>query len=207
MTGKVKTKKPYNNTKNRSLSNIVGDFLTAMDWAAGETPALNNVGQITTAINQGIAALAAAGGGTLFIPPGCSYNEAGLVHSSSVTVLDVTTPGKIRVLSANAGSVLPINVGGFVIKSATKSGIFLRADVDGSFNAPFLQLLNEDTGQLAGLQALFAQVGSTLDIAETSEPAAPADGARLFVRDNGSGKAQLCVRFPSGPTQIISTQS
>jgi hypothetical protein len=46
-----------------------------------------------------------------------------------------------------------------------------------------------------------------VEMIEQSEPIAPAtNGARLFVRDNGSGKTQLCVRFATGATQIISTE-
>ena len=33
--------------------------------------------------------------------------------------------------------------------------------------------------------------------------AAPSGAARLFVRTNGSGKVELCVRFPSGAVQVI----
>jgi hypothetical protein len=40
------------------------------------------------------------------------------------------------------------------------------------------------------------------------DPDAPAaNAARLFVRDNGSGKEQLCVRFPTGAVQVIATES
>jgi hypothetical protein len=40
-----------------------------------------------------------------------------------------------------------------------------------------------------------------------TDPAAPAAGrARLFVRDNGSGKTQLCVRFSTGVVQVLATQ-
>ncbi len=45
------------------------------------------------------------------------------------------------------------------------------------------------------------------DISEIAEPAAPAaDTGRLFVKDNGSGKSQLCVRFATGATQVIATE-
>jgi len=37
-------------------------------------------------------------------------------------------------------------------------------------------------------------------------PAPTADNARLFVRDNGSGKTQLCVRFNTGAVQVLATQ-
>jgi hypothetical protein len=34
----------------------------------------------------------------------------------------------------------------------------------------------------------------------------PANTARLYLKDNGSGKAQLCVRFETGAVQVIATQ-
>ena len=40
-----------------------------------------------------------------------------------------------------------------------------------------------------------------------STPAAPtADRAQLFLRDNGSGKSELCVQFASGPVQVLATE-
>jgi len=45
------------------------------------------------------------------------------------------------------------------------------------------------------------------EMQEISNPQAPtANKARLFVRDNGSGKTQLCVRFNTGGVQVIKTQ-
>jgi hypothetical protein len=45
------------------------------------------------------------------------------------------------------------------------------------------------------------------EMQEMSTPAAPiANRARLFVRDNGLGKTQLCVRFPTGAVQVIKTE-
>lgn len=46
-----------------------------------------------------------------------------------------------------------------------------------------------------------------IDITEASTPSAPAaNKCRLFVRDNGSGKTQLCALFSSGAVQVIATQ-
>jgi len=40
-----------------------------------------------------------------------------------------------------------------------------------------------------------------------ADPPAPAvDTGRLFLRDNGSGKTQLCVRFNTGAVQVLATQ-
>jgi hypothetical protein len=49
---------------------------------------------------------------------------------------------------------------------------------------------------------------SYIDLVEQSaDPAAPAaNHLRIFAKDNGSGKTQLAVRFPTGATQIISTE-
>lgn len=45
------------------------------------------------------------------------------------------------------------------------------------------------------------------EIGEVATPAAPgANKARLFVRDNGAGKTQLCVRFATGTVKVLATE-
>jgi hypothetical protein len=47
----------------------------------------------------------------------------------------------------------------------------------------------------------------TLDMPE-STPGPPPDGkVRLFARDNGSGKAQLCVQFATGGPIVLATEA
>ena len=47
-----------------------------------------------------------------------------------------------------------------------------------------------------------------VEIAEIATPAAPGGNrARLFVRDNGAGKTQLCVLFPTGAVKVLATES
>lgn len=42
---------------------------------------------------------------------------------------------------------------------------------------------------------------------EIADPAAPAtNNARLYAKDNGAGKTQLAVRFPTGAVQILATE-
>ena len=42
---------------------------------------------------------------------------------------------------------------------------------------------------------------------EIADPAAPlANAGRLYFRDNGKGKSQLVVRFPTGAVQVIATE-
>lgn len=46
-----------------------------------------------------------------------------------------------------------------------------------------------------------------LEMNGANEPAAPsANRGRLYFRDNGSGKTQLVVRFPTGAVQVIATE-
>ena len=46
-----------------------------------------------------------------------------------------------------------------------------------------------------------------LRLFEVTTPSAPgADGGSLFVKDNGAGKSQLCVRFNTGAVQVIATE-
>lgn len=48
---------------------------------------------------------------------------------------------------------------------------------------------------------------SAWEFEEMTAPAAPAaNRARLFCQDNGSGKSRLCVRFPTGATQVLATE-
>jgi hypothetical protein len=46
------------------------------------------------------------------------------------------------------------------------------------------------------------------ELTEISTPAAPlTNRARLFLRDNGSGLTQLCVRFHTGSVKVLATQT
>ena len=50
-------------------------------------------------------------------------------------------------------------------------------------------------------------LGGDVLFTERGDPAAPAaDKAVLYARDNGSGKTQLAVRFPTGAVQVLATE-
>lgn len=81
---------------------------------------------------------------------------------------------------------------------------------DGATHAD-TQLTRASLGQFSmngGLTLAGTAGAGYLDITEQSaDPAAPAaNGARLFCKDNGAGKTQLCVRFNTGAVQVIATQ-
>jgi len=51
-------------------------------------------------------------------------------------------------------------------------------------------------------------MSSFQEMIEVATPAAPgANRARLFVRDNGTGKTQLCVRFATGSVKLLAQET
>jgi hypothetical protein len=47
-----------------------------------------------------------------------------------------------------------------------------------------------------------------LEIPELAAPAAPgANNARVFAQDNGAGKTQVAVRFPTGTAVVLATEA
>ena len=83
--------------------------------------------------------------------------------------------------------------------NATALGYQARADHSGGV------ALGDNSTTTAANQVEIA--GRHIEFVEMTAPAAgAADSARLFARDNGSGKTQLCVQFATGAVQVIATQ-
>lgn len=69
--------------------------------------------------------------------------------------------------------------------------------------------LQTEDGDIEIGGALRLVLGTTfLEMTEQSaDPDAPGlNRGRLFLRDNGSGKTELCVRFPTGAVQVLATE-
>jgi hypothetical protein len=63
------------------------------------------------------------------------------------------------------------------------------------------------SGGKAGVFGGTVLINGVQDLVSQSDPAAPeASNLRLFARDNGSGKMQFCIRFPTGAVQVIATE-
>lgn len=77
-----------------------------------------------------------------------------------------------------------------------------------SHATPFMQLLTWFDDGSDVFTSLEVTKQGALDLHEQHDaPAAPSSNtARLFCRDNGSGKSQLVCRFPSGAVQVICTE-
>lgn len=95
----------------------------------------------------------------------------------------------------------------FVFKDATGASDLMNFNpTSGRLEFPNGTDLRLFTGNYSG-QTVELNAAGHLDMAEVAAPSAPAaDTGRLFVRDNGSGKTQLCVRFPTGAIQVIATE-
>lgn len=72
-----------------------------------------------------------------------------------------------------------------------------------------LSVDNSVTAGATGGEPILIANNNFIEMVERSagQPGAPsANQGRIFLRDNGSGKTQLCIRFSSGATQVIATQ-
>ena len=83
--------------------------------------------------------------------------------------------------------------------SGVQLELFTKPD---GLGAPVQRLVVDKDGNALWGSANFQEM-----IELSADPAAPADHkARLFMRDNGSGRTQFCVRFATGAVQVLATQ-
>lgn len=84
----------------------------------------------------------------------------------------------------------------FVRNSSTK--FLITASSTGNFGAGIAFKI----GTAAGAGASYLEGWE-----QSADPTAPStDSGRLFFKDNGAGKTQACVRFPTGATQCFATE-
>jgi hypothetical protein len=181
----------------RLLSDKILEFINAEDY--GAAPA-NSAAVNTTAINDAIQA-ATGNSGFVIVNPGVAFTEASIVLEDDVKLIVHDDTGAIIVLCADAGTTLPVVAGGFVVRSQGNTGVRMRAIDYGVSAEPILQLLDETSGDRAAVEPKF------IEMEEITDPVAPAaNRSRLYTRDNGAGKTQIVVRFPTGAVQVIATE-
>lgn len=99
------------------------------------------------------------------------------------------------------------NPGLLLINQSSNVGAFITANNNGTLrigNSPANFSVERSAVELRA-SALWSSV--PVDLPEVTTPAAPGGNhARIFARDNGSGKTQLCVIFPTGAVQVLATQ-
>jgi len=170
----------------RTLEDKLLDVVSCLDYGAtiGGTAATN-----TTAINAAIQAAR----GFVLIPYGVAYTEASIVFSATTTVIFFGNGGDLTILtSANSG---------LAVKAVGKNGILIRNVDYGVTAEPLAEIVDLTGGDLAALHTKF------IELDEISAPANPSGNkARIYTRDNGAGKTQAVVQFPTGAVQVLATE-
>jgi hypothetical protein len=122
-------------------------------------------------------------------------------------------PATVGRSNGNSTGVQGLSGGGPLPGAKAKTGVYGRAAQDSKAKGVWGESVTghgihgtASTGW-AGYFAGRVYTSRYHEMKEISVPAAPgANKARLFVRDNGSGKSQLCVRFNTGGVLVIKTQ-
>jgi subtilisin-like proprotein convertase family protein len=151
---------------------------------------------------------------------GCDFGEFGKVTANNlvsrqVRLLD-SSDNVSFILNGDNGALQIGNVSGISpsihLLNASGNTVF-RGDSNAQIGSTSVigNLTVYGTGPTSafsvnGYQNIAATRGK-FQLYEITEPSAPpADSAYLYVKDNGSGKTQLCVKFSSGSPVVIATQ-
>lgn len=94
--------------------------------------------------------------------------------------------------------------GDVVARNADAAGRVLAGQI---FGVPGV-LFGTDTSTFIAREATgVVSIFDAVQLREVADPAAPpANKGRVYIRDNGAGKSQLCARFPTGAVQVIATE-
>ena len=177
---------------------LIGDTVSGGNQAVG-------IGQDVIAAQQRAVAvgMTAKVTGT----DGVALGANTISHTSGVAIGKASTNGTgincvaIGMNSANTGN--NSTAVGFAASAAATSVAIGRAAVASHAGSV---AIGDSTVTTSSAQ--FAIGAKHIDSAELGgDPAAPAaNGWRLYAKDNGAGKTQLCVRFNTGVVQILATE-
>lgn len=93
-----------------------------------------------------------------------------------------------------------------VALSRVNAGSALQVTNDAG-GAAALDVFGTITSGKVGADLIVLDANGFMELHERTDPAAPAaNNARLYIRDNGSGKTQFCVRYATGVVQVLNTQ-
>ena len=175
----------YGNTavgRSAQLSQTTGYSNTAVGTSAQQS---QTTGYSNTAVGRS-AQYAPLGNASYATTTAAKQTAIGMEsgQSSATQVDGITTVGYRAVAGA---------------ANATALGYQARADHSGGV------ALGDNSTTTADNQVEIA--GRHIEMVEMTAPSAgAANSARLFARDNGSGKTQLCVQFATGAVQVIATE-
>ena len=174
----------------------------------------SNMGVRAQGDNYGVYAVASGTGvygqsTTSYGVHGQSSSGYGVFGSSNTNVSvyaygsGPSVAASVGLASTNGTGVQGYSGTGLLPAAKTKTGVYGYANQDGKAKGVY----GESSKGFAGYFIGKVYTNKFHEMKEISTPAAPgANKVRLFARDNGSGKTQLCVRFPTGAVQVIKTQ-
>lgn len=168
---------------------LIGTFYTE---AGGDLLYVGQItGNVTCASGSDLNTFMGRIGGTF-------TNSGGTGNQAIAPSIDFTTTSRIIINKSGAGNAFTIRNGSnnlLNIPGTTPSMSF----ADGAGGSLDTTIARSGAG--------IVEVTSAVRMGERTDPSAPgANAGILYVRDNGSGKSQLVVRFPTGAIQVIATE-
>ena len=140
---------------------------------------------------------------------GQSTNNIGVYGFSNAT----NQPATVGRSAGNSTGVLGASGFAPLPAAKAKTGVYGYANQDNTASGVYglsplgVGVRGHSASGYAGYFEGRVYTNAWYELGEVANPASPlANRARLFVRDNGAGKTQLCVRFHTGGVQIIKTE-
>lgn len=175
---------------------------------------MGNVINGTTGAETGITVAASCSFNNII---GNSYgNVAATVTDAGTNTFRLDAQGGVF---NNSAKVAVASTGGQFDKvriSGTGSTTYLEQENTTAVTGVTWRLRSRDDGKLdffnatGGLARVMMTATGGTEFTEisgtTDETAGPVNTGRLYTRDNGAGKTQLCVRFNTGAVQVIATE-
>lgn len=141
-------------------------------------------------------------------PVGLSTDAFQIQNSAGTSLFSVNQGGAVTgVTLTTTGSISQTNTNG--------NSIMHSIDATGT-PAAVISKMKQASGQTANVLEVQNTSGTVefrigpkgfLEFLEQTDPTAPSSNrAILYSKDNGAGKTQLCVRFPTGAVQVLATE-
>lgn len=146
----------------------------------------------------------------------------GVTYSTAALANGTNAGNNLMIGCSRTPGGAPLTVNGAPTGGSAAPGYAFAGDADTGMYSDSANMVGLAAGAVAVMRAFATEArfygtgkqtlihaNGYLELTEVAgDPTnAPADKARLFVRDNGNGKTQVCVRFPSGATQVLSTEA
>ena len=128
-------------------------------------------------------------------------------------ITGVVSVGSAQTVSGNSAVAVGHNVtvsglNGTAVGQSSQATSSTSTAIGSTANAGHVNSVALGAGSTTTANNQIAAGARAVTLLEMTEPsAAPAEGAHLFLKDDGAGKTQLCVRFQSGASIVLATEA